>query len=200
MAVTTSKVVIWNMALGNIGSGSAVENETEQSNEANQCKLYWDTCRRLVLRAYPWSFATKQAVLASTGTPPTGWKCQYIYPPDCLNARSIFLDKAIDANPIKYQIAKNPDEAGKVIWTDQAQAQLIYTVDVTDVSLFDDEFVEAIAYCLAQKLAMPLRADKDLLGDMLRMKLIALAEATEDDANEDFHDKDRQASWIEDRL
>ena len=60
---TLTQIAIWNRALGFLGARS-IAAEDENTPEALQCRLYWDSARRQALRDYPWAFAQRRAWLA----------------------------------------------------------------------------------------------------------------------------------------
>ena len=109
MTQQTSKVDIWNRACSSIGTRSTIANENENSNEAAQCRLLYDTTLDGMLRAAHWNFARATDYLsllkAAPGTPenPGGgtpywdpttmpappWLYSYAYPSDCLMLRYV---------------------------------------------------------------------------------------------------------------
>lgn len=197
--MANSKVEIWNKALGHLSSNKLVSNPNENSMEAKQCRIFYDGAREAALRDYPWAFAKRQQTLALTGTAPDGWDYQYAYPSDCLSIRRIYNiadPKSEEQKPIKYTVAQNPDGAGRVIWTDQAEAQLIYTRNVDDVSYFDPQFEEALSLILAARLAKPINGKRQDFLDAMEAYRIELNKAKTADANENFIDKDYDADWI----
>ena len=99
----TSETDIANRALTAIGTRSQIASLSEQSNEAIQCSIYIDTCRRQVLRMAPWNsvrnFNSLALICAAPGTPenptvgapqwqkgqpPPPWAYEYAYPSDCV--------------------------------------------------------------------------------------------------------------------
>jgi hypothetical protein len=99
----TSITDIANRALTAIGTRSQIASLQEQSNEAIQCNIYIDTCRRQVLRLAPWNsgknYNTLTLICAAAGTPenpsggtaqwqkgqpPPPWAYEYAYPSDCI--------------------------------------------------------------------------------------------------------------------
>jgi hypothetical protein len=80
---------LFNMALADIGSTQQVSGVDDGSKASAQCALWWPVARDLVLRAYPWPFATVTATLARI--PPSvfqapDWTYAFAYPADCLKA------------------------------------------------------------------------------------------------------------------
>ena len=66
--MTITQISVWNRALGFLGTRS-VASEQENTPEALQCRLYWDSARRQVLRDFPWSFAQRRAWMALVPLP-----------------------------------------------------------------------------------------------------------------------------------
>ena len=104
----TTNVDITNRALSAIGTRSQIASMDEDSNEARNAKLLFDSLRDEVLRLAPWNCAFNYQNLAlisaAPGTPenPTGgvdvwdksippppWSYEYAYPSDCL--RCVFI-------------------------------------------------------------------------------------------------------------
>ncbi len=151
-----SKISIWNMALGFIGTRT-VASEDERNLEAIQCSLYWDSARRQALRDYPWNFAQRRAWLAQIPML-DGYEQQYAYayavPEDMLLALRIYphgKDYEIhgDLESGRFIIAYDKSSKHPAILTNAHEALLSYTADIEDPSIFDDLF----AYMLARKLA-----------------------------------------------
>jgi hypothetical protein len=101
----TAEVDIANRALSAIGTRSQITDFTEDSNEAREVKLHFDSLRDQLLRMAPWNFAFNFANLAlicaapgtpenpgpglptwNKGIPPPPWSYEYAYPSDCLRA------------------------------------------------------------------------------------------------------------------
>ncbi|MCR5564001.1 MAG: hypothetical protein K6F46_11690 [Desulfovibrio sp.] len=154
-----SKVQIWNMALGFIGT-RCVASESEHTPEAEQCALYWDTARRQALRDYPWNFAQRRVALAEK-TLPEEWAGEYDYayglPSKCLKVHEVLRQDAV-SRPlcrVPYRLAHDTDGVTFLLTTEQA-AYVDYTIDVEDVSLWDDLFVGLMARRMACLIAVPL--------------------------------------------
>lgn len=155
--MASSVIDICNMALARIGVSTYISALNESSNEARNCNLFYESMRDFALRDYPWNFAEKSVVLADAGTPPTEYGFKYAYPSDCL--RALYIVNPITRTPrndqrIHFKVAL--EGGAKVIYTDQAEAELVYTAQVTDPTLFDPMFASALAYLLASEIAMPL--------------------------------------------
>lgn len=168
----SSKVDVFNMALGHIGSSSTVADELERSPERVICSRYWDTCRDALFsyKDMRWGFAEARVVLADLGDPPLGWGYRYRYPNDCINAIGIVgstgRTEPVELRP-KFQIQYEAD--GRVILADTEAAELIYTKRIEEVERWPSSFVEAMAYRLASMVVMPLKNDKGSRNDLLQL-------------------------------
>lgn len=153
----SSKIRIWNMALGYIGTRN-VASENEVTPEAQQCALYWDQARRETLRAFPWNFAQRRIALAERALP-AEWAGEYEYayalPSKCLKLHRVLRQDARPRPlcPVPFRLAH--DTSGLLLTT-EAAAYADYTLDVDNVSLWDDAFAGLLARRLACLIAVPL--------------------------------------------
>lgn len=105
----TTDIDICNMALSEIGTQSTIASFAEQSNEAIQCALWYDTMRKRLLRAAQWGFARTQVTLTQVAdaipdnTAPFPYLFSYAYPDDALKIRYILQ------TPITTNGAPPPD-------------------------------------------------------------------------------------------
>ena len=163
-----SKVGIVNMALSHLGSGKEIANfTTEKSEEAAAARRFYDTALGFVLRDFPWPFATRYVALGLVEADPVSeWAYSYRYPSDCKYLRKIPSGIRNDyrASRVPYIIAS--DDTGRLIYTDQQNAEIVYTVGVTNTALYPDDFVLAFSFYLAKLMAKRLTAgDPFKLGD-----------------------------------
>lgn len=187
-----SDVSICNQALGHLGNHSNIQSLDEASAEAKQCKLFYEDTRDEVLRAHHWGFATKYVTMAEhSDTPPAIWEKAYAYPNDCLKARFIVDTSSRNANrAIAFQLGLASDGASKLIYTNQDTAVLCYTAEVSDPTVFDDSFANALSYAMAVKLAMPIANSKTLAADMQTLFQSTMASARTLSNNEGIEDND----------
>lgn len=129
---------ICNSALQRIGAGTILS-LSDNSPEARACSVAYDSNRRDELRKYRWRFALRRIVLAPDAeTPAFDYQYQFTMPSDCL--RILF--------PANF----NSDwvlEGKKILTNDGNILNLRYISDVTDVTLFDSSFYNAVTGALA---------------------------------------------------
>lgn len=90
MSVYT-KTILCNMALSHLGVGKELSDaDTDTSEYASACRMFYEHAIREVLRSWRWPFATKQADLFLLETSPTTeWGYSYMYPAEALRIRRI---------------------------------------------------------------------------------------------------------------
>lgn len=138
--------------------------------------------------------------------PPPGWAYTYGYPSDCLLVRyvtgqptagtsltvPIFPSQSVaysSGAPLPRRFAKglDTDEQGNdipVIWTNAKQAIFCYTRRVTNTSIWDPMFDEAMVHALAGTIAIALTGKVEVARMMFELANSAIMAARQADANE----------------
>lgn len=200
-----SDVDICNLALLRLGTRSTIAALNEGSTEANACALAYATVRDALLAQHRWRFASRRVVLADLGNAPLGWGYRYAYPSDCLRARAVLPARRLPGQTpteeasVPFEVAGDQDPAGnplRVILTNQANAELLYTARITTAAMFDAPFVEALSWMLAAELAATLTGDQGLAASCMQAAAAAVSGARAGDANEAPTVQDRQPEWI----
>ena len=161
-----SKAIICNMALAHVGVTARIQDvDNENSNEAINCRLFYDHIVDLLLETCLWPFAERDFTLADVGSPPPEWAKRYKYPVDCKYAA--FIKNPALRTPgtdgkIPFIVKDLHDGYGKCILTDLEDAILVGNYIVTDPNKFSSSFVQAGAMGLASHVAMPLRVDANI--------------------------------------
>lgn len=142
MSVTPVKIA--NSALIKVGSGP-IQDLDEDTKRAVIISAIYDTIRDEVLRAHPWNFALKRAVLfPNSDTPPFEFTYTYDLPSDCLR-------------PLKMD---DPEivwvEESRQILTDETTLNMTYIFRNEDESSWDSSFEEAFAWRLAREVSYAL--------------------------------------------
>lgn len=166
---------IINNALNYLGEAS-ITSVDEQDDKARKAKQFYDVSRKELLRKQDWGFAQEEIVLNKI--PKENYlefKYVYLYPTNVLFIKKIFGQQCIFKD-YKYRVANLDGQ--KVICCNIDNAKAIITKDVSDTTLFDITFKEALSYLLASKLAMPLTGNMDLFKVALAQYQAALDGAT----------------------
>lgn len=181
-----SVVSICNLALTNIGKDN-IQALTDAGAEARACSQFYEHTRDVLLQGYPWRFAGVSVSMAELINDRLGkWAYAYQRPTDCLKVRWVRPAYSEDEPALSEQEELSiPYEAeGSMIYCNLSPAFLRYTSRVTDVSTFPPLFVDALAWHLAVRLAMPLTRDPKVRADAWQVANQMTGQAQMMDANE----------------
>lgn len=204
--MATSAVSICNLGLSRIGISAAIVALSESSQEAVACNAIYEQVRDQVLRDFPWPFATKYVELGLVTAaadedelPAWGneWAYAYRYPSDCIKLRRLTTGDRTGRTRVPFKLGN--DDSGRLIFTDQADAILLYTKRFTDPAHFDATFASAVAWKMAIELAPPLARSAAERERAINGYNTEIAQARVDALNEEVDDEDAEASWIADR-
>lgn len=170
----TADVDICANALRLLGDDPIVSLE-DDSERARLCNAFYAPTRDAVLRAHPWNFALRRAALNRLAAAPLfEWSAQFQLPVDPFCLRVIRTDD--DTYPWKVE--------GRVLLTNRSEVKILYIARVTDVTLFDPLFTDALTYRLAEKLAMPVTGSLEKARAFRDLYLQVLSEALTYDGQE----------------
>ncbi len=185
-----SQVEICNLALAKLGHMPFIANIGENSKAANLFSVFWEPVRDSLLREYLWKFARARATLAPLVTEPEFDGGNYFQiPSDSLRIVS-------PSNTYKYGYGRWFVEGDKIV-ADTDAFQIVYIKRVTDTSLFDPCFVQAMAAKLAYELAMPLAQSQSLKDQMAQEFKTAVIKAAFVGATEQDSDKFLAETFIQ---
>jgi hypothetical protein len=168
-----SKVDICNYALQEVG-GTKITTLTENTPNAIECNLRYDTARRALLTMHLWNFATKRFQLNADATGPLfNYEYSFTLPADFLYICMTGLEEQfqspstqiVNSNlyvhdvPSYGGIDKYRIEGGKLLSHDSS-VNLIYVADEEDTQLFSKTFVELLARFIASKIAYKITGSK----------------------------------------
>lgn len=178
MATSTE---ICNLALGHLAVGKEISNlNTDQTPQAIACRRFYETALKKTLRSFAWPFATVFEPLALVEENPTDeWDFSYRYPTDCLFIRRIMSGTRNDTRQSRIPYKIGNDGQGRLIYTDKQEAEIEYTQYVTDSTVYPDDFILALSFCIAMYVA-PSVTDGDpfKLGERAEMMFrVSLSEA-----------------------
>ena len=196
MPSTASKLDIFNMALGFIGTRT-IASPNENTPEAIQCGLYWDRARRTALEDYPYSFAQRRVKLAQKALPAVykgEWHYCYGLPNTCLKVREVH-DGRERGRKIPYRLQHDEGQE-VVILTNVADAMAEVTVDVTNISLWDEQCCMMVARKLAALVAVPLlKNNPSKVQELERLYQLAVPTSEGQDASEHV-EKEHIDGWL----
>lgn len=158
-----TQLEVYNTALLRAGVSETIASLTENTKNAKLCNRLYTQVRDYVLRDFPWNFATRMVTLALSGTAPTNWEYQYAYPSDCLKVREVVsAGGRVVRTDLRIPFEIGNDGTSRVIWTNEATAELCYTARVEDLTQWDPLTLSALAWALTAELAAPLSVKGEL--------------------------------------
>lgn len=192
-------VDIANEALANIGEKKLISSLDEKSSSAAICKAMYDGARKSLLRMFAWPFATKRDELALVPYTRSGWTYAYGLPDDCIAPRLIYPGtrnpRADQRIPFAVELAD--DGESQILLTDEPNAELVYTANVSTVPLFDALFAEALGWFLAKKIVVPITGKQDLRRGVAAEFEMVFARATAGAVNAEQRDPPPQCDFLD---
>lgn len=173
-----SVVQICNMALSHIGCDARVASISppDGSVEAGHCAMFYDLARTELLEPGAWPFSLTRASLPRMANPSDRWMFAYAKPSDCL--RPLRILASWSPSSMTNRAGVEFDVEGDLIFTNQADAVLLYARDVTDTTKFTPGFTAALSFALAGYIAGPIVRGNEgaKLGDAMRSRALSAAE------------------------
>jgi hypothetical protein len=169
-------VDICNLGLSHIGARAQIVSISPPDGtvESGYCARFYPLVRRELLELQPWTFAAKRVALSQVTNPSTIWAYAYALPADCVRARRVLPLALADSYSITLlsyeehfpndlvqtvfsERGGSPYEIeGSMLLTNEPDAVLIYTREVTDSNTFSPRFVIAAGMLMASYLAGPI--------------------------------------------
>lgn len=189
-----SQLALYNMALAVAGQDYTIAATSEESVPAEVCELWYENVRQTVLRAAHWNSARRFARLTEeaerddsadwvAADPNPGWLYSYDLPASMLAPRYL---TSFDQFDIGY------DNDGKVLNCNVGGSAatdapvLCYTVDVTDVTLYEPDLYQAMIYGLAGQIVMPLTGKTSRARNIFDLANGLLMQARAQNANDRY--------------
>lgn len=201
--MVTVDTEIANLALTHLGITKRIGNiETERSNEARTINVLLPTMREKALRDFPWQFATAiEDLVLIEEDPNDEWDYSYVYPVNCLMFRRILSGLRTDTRDsrVSYRVIRS--STGKIILTDQEDAECEYTYNETSPAKFTPDFALAVSLLVAGFAAPALTAgDPYKLGiASLQKYAIEFGNAKSNNSNEQQPDEEPESEFIRGR-
>jgi len=178
------KTNIANLALSHLREKGFIENvETSNQAEAKNANLWYDPSRRQVLVDFDLGFARKRQTLTAHGDdPPAEWAFRYQYPASSIQPRHIEDPLGRGRPPIPFDLEQS-DDGTQSILTNEEDAILVFTRDVTNTLFFTPHFVLGFSYLLAHYMAGALTGKKSIQDDTLAKYNLMINTAGANEAN-----------------
>lgn len=176
----TTQVQLYNMALSHAGSRATLALPSDTSREGRLCNQWYDNARQIIFMAAPWQATKKNsrlAVLAERDTtaawvdtdPFPNYLFAYGAPNDMLRPRYTTY-----FSNFEWGIWNG---AARAIFTNEETPILVYTMDQTNVALWEPTLVNAVAFALAAFICTPLTGQREKLSDLVSQAQAAVNDA-----------------------
>ncbi len=188
-----SKVDICNRALQKLGAERIIS-LTQDSVSARACNLAFESVRDAELRAHAWNFAIKRVELATDATAPVyGYDYAYTLPSDCLRLLSNDTNEGVYMTDWKV-------EGRKILTNEGAPLQIRYVYRVTDTTLYDTLFIEAMACKMAIEMCEELTQSNSKRQLAAEDYKLTIREARKINAFENPSAETQTDTWLSARL
>lgn len=194
---------ICNIGLSLIGADATITSITpsDGSVEAGLCARFYPIVRKTALEEGIFTWSKTRTALATVANPSTVWAYAYALPADCLSPKRVLQQTAlVDFLVWPWGTFLTVDELNfwtergtadfevedGVLLTNEPEAVLLYTRDVTDTTKFTEQFCLYLAMRLGAMLAGPIiKGDegRKTATSLLNMAARQRASAAMDDAN-----------------
>jgi hypothetical protein len=174
-----------NSALNMLGEdGLVTPGNTVNNKVIPVVNRYLPMAKEETLRARDWNCVRGRAALASLTTDKSMGEWQYSYrlPNDCLCVRRFVGDTNFTRGR-SFSVEVDNDNK-RVIFCDVAQAQIVYTRNITNPELWDSQLFNTVACRLAWHLTGPIVRDYKLADMFLQKFQLAFEEAIASDEGE----------------
>ena len=178
--MSKTKLDICNMALAILGQ-DYMSSLQEENQRAVLCNQFYDIVRQQILRAHDWSWARakdKLTLIREEEDGPEYSTMVYSKPAACLFVIRVYNEgfhRWLDDREFKLEYDKTT--ANEVIRTRMQDAYVEYVKDVEDTSIFDSNFIAALAGLLAHEIAMSLTGSTNLSQLAMQKYQLALDNA-----------------------
>lgn len=155
MASQVSETSISNMALRHLGSTKPIADlDTDQSAEANACRVFFPICLEESQRDFAYPFTTRIEPLALVEEDPNDeWAYSYRYPSDCMMFKRILSGTRNDTRQSKVPYKLIQDDQGTLILTDKENAECEFSKLNDSVQGHPRDYIMALSFLLASYIA-----------------------------------------------
>lgn len=176
--MATSVLDIYNIALSLLSVNPLIS-EGDTSAEGNMCNLLWPSVRDSVLSDRMWSFATMRVALNSDPVASSpGNYSRFALPNDFIRIDRVTEDEGMDL-PVEFLV-----EGQWILAEGLDVAYVKYLAQITDTTLYSQQFVQAVSTRLASEMAIPFVESRTLQEQLFRLYQYKLESASASDSQQ----------------
>lgn len=167
ISFNTGPAEVASEALGLLGRAPISDLENTDDPVCVQCKQYFSSLLRTMLRDHTWKFAKhRQSLSQDLVAPLSGWTYGYTLPTDCFRVLQVN-----DSDNSRYEIE------GRTLLSDEATILLEFIRWEVDTNVWTGDFYQAFVTLLASRLAGALNTDKEKASDLYKLYMLQVADA-----------------------
>lgn len=172
-SVVQSDTEIVNMALDLLVEDPITDITTDDRAVARWMKRNYAHVRDALLRRHPWNFAIERTTLPELATAPAyEFTKQYELPADCIRLLPVTADGTRTGLRVTHVV-----EGRKLLTNKSGPLKVRYIKRISDTSLFDPSFVQALVHLLASKAALWMTGKTGIAKDLRDPTYGAMGEA-----------------------
>lgn len=201
--MATSVTSIANRAAQKLGTARLVNVATDNVKFSNAVNSCFEELRDEELSNKPWSFAMTRTTIPADDDPPDwGYGSAYTIPTNCLRIVQIndFQSALSLVNYRSYVDSLYALEGGKILTDLPGPLKIRYVQRITDVSRFDNGFVEVLACRIAFETCEEMLQSPTKKQALAQEYRAALASAAQSNAIEKAPEAPIDGSWLLARL
>lgn len=177
MSRPTTDLGVINLALRSLGE-SSISSRSEQGKKARNMDDMYEHVIEKGLSSFGWSFAKKRQALALETTDPLyEWTYRWAKPGDVVTILQVSEKKDLDLTLYKPKVTTAWAAEGDEIYTNFADAYILYTYRNETVSSWPGYFVDFVQFSLAKATCIAITGDFNKLQAMAQQQRAAWAEA-----------------------
>lgn len=188
-----SQVALYNIAIAACGGTATLTATSDSVIEAEMCELFYENVRQVALRSMHWNSCKRYARLVEEAErdtsaawvstdPEPGYGFSYDLPANYLHARYLTDFSVFEIGYETDQKILSCNIGGSD--ADEDPPVLCYTIDVTDVTIWEPDLYMAIAYALSAHISMPLHAKPARAKENIALANSIIETARVNNANE----------------
>jgi len=175
--------------------------DTDTSYRAQQIRILFGDCKRLILEEYDWAFASTRAqLLRLPATPISGWAYFYELPTDLIRIHQVrasendfdvsYTRRDKSCIDIAYELSQPR------LLTDAEEVWMLYTRGLLNLENWPRSVAEALSYRLAMDMATILTESASKRQEMERLYERSIIKARTINTANDAVDRPRAVGWL----
>lgn len=191
-----SSTSICNMALSHFVGGGKITSLDDNTNTARILYTNYENCLLTTLRSFPWTFARTIDTLDLVTKTYPNYDYVYKYPTNCVRIQRVCAVGDLREPNYENEYKLLSDGDIQYIASNIENAYIEYTLNVTNPTMYDAQFVKALSYLIASEVSNAITGNSSLAKEMYQKFQLAIGEAYKSSANEANLPVNRESRYI----